>query len=162
MQHLLAELPDRYADAPAYQVLARVFKEHFVSQESEVQVKAGQELSAGSLQSPDDWEATYRQKRGQGHRGYVSNATETCHPDNPFQLIVNMQTQANNTDDAVMLVEALPGLTARMEVKQIDTDGSYNSPAVDTVMREHEVMQIQTAIRGRSPAAEKIALDDFA
>jgi hypothetical protein len=161
MQQLLAELPDTYANEPAYQVLTRVFKEHFVSQESEVQVKAGSELSASSLQSPDDWEATYRQKRGQGHQGYVSNAAETCHPENPFQLIVQMQTEPNNTDDAVMLAEALPKLKERTAVEQMDTDGGYNSPAVDTVMRENEVVQIQTAIRGRKPAAERLALDDF-
>jgi len=161
MQQLLSELPDTYANEPAYQVLKRVFKEHFVSQQSELQVKAGQELSADSLQSPDDWETTYRQKRGQGHHGYVSNAAETCHPDNPFQLIVKMQTEPNNTDDALMLAEALPKLKKRTDVEQMDTDGGYNSPAVDTVMRENEVVQIQTAIRGRKPAAEKIALDDF-
>ena len=161
MQQLLAELPDPYADEPAYQVLERVFKEHFVSQESELQVKAGQELSASSLQSADDWEATYRQKRGQGHNGYVANVTETCDPDNAFQLIVKMQTEPNNTDDAAMLAEALPGLTERMEVDQMDTDGGYNSPAVDTAMREHQVVQIQTAIRGRKPAEEKLGLDDF-
>lgn len=161
MQQLLVELPDTYANELAYQVLARVFKEHFISQKSELQVKAGSELSASSLQSPDDWEATYRQKRGQGHQGYVSNAAETCHPDNPFQLIVKMQTEPNNTDDAVMLAEALPKLKERTDVEQMDTDGGYNSPAVDTVMRENEVVQIQTAIRGRKPAAERLALDDF-
>jgi hypothetical protein len=161
MQQLLTELPDTYAHEPAYQVLKRVFKEHFVSQQSELRVKAGPQLSADSLQSPDDWETTYRQKRGQGHRGYVSNAAETCHSDNPFQLIVKMQTEPNNTDDALMLAEALPKLKKRMDVKQMDTDGGYNSPTVDTVMRENEVVQIQTAIRGRKPAAEKIALDDF-
>jgi hypothetical protein len=161
MAQLLAELPDSYADEPAYQVLERVFQEHFVSQERELQVKAGQELSASSLQSPDDWQATYRQKRGQGHQGYVVNVTETCDPDNPFQLIVKMQTEPNNTDDAAMLAEALPELTDRTDVEQMDTDGGYNSPEVDTAMREHQVIQIQTAIRGRKPAAEKLGLDDF-
>jgi hypothetical protein len=162
MQHLLVALVDTYADKACYQVLERVFREHFVSQENELQVKAGSELSSGSLQSPDDGQATYRQKRGQGHQGYVANVTETCDPDNPFQLIVKMQTEPNNTDDAAMLAEALPGLTDRMDVEQIDTDGGYNSPQVDTAMREHHVVQIQTAIRGRKPAPEKLGLEDFA
>jgi hypothetical protein len=161
MQQLLVELADTYADEPCYQVLERVFQEHFVSQECELQVKAGQELSAGSLQSPDDRQATYRQKRGKGHQGYVANVTETCDPDNAFQLIVKMQTAPNNRDDAAMLAEALPGLTGRMDVEQMDTDGGYNSPEVDTAMREHHVVQIQTAIRGRKPAAEKLGLEDF-
>jgi hypothetical protein len=56
--------------------------------ESALRAKEGEELSADSLQSPDDWEATYRRKRGQDHVGYVTNVTETCHPENPFQLVV--------------------------------------------------------------------------
>ena len=46
----------------------------------QIRAKTGGELSASSLQSPDDWEATCREKRGQGYRGYVANLTETCDP----------------------------------------------------------------------------------
>jgi hypothetical protein len=88
------------------------------------------------LQSPDDWEATYRQKRGEGYRGYVVNATETCNPENKLQLIVKVQTEANNTDDATMLDEALPNLKERTAVEQMNTDGGYSSADVDKRMRE--------------------------
>jgi hypothetical protein len=60
-----------------------------------------------------------------------------------------------------MLVEALPGLKERTDVDQMNTDGGYNSPEVDVVMRENRVLQIQTAIRGRKPSEEKLGLDDF-
>jgi hypothetical protein len=161
MHKLLEELPVTYANEPAYQVLQRVFKEHFVTEETSLRAKEGKELSAASLQSPDDWEATYRQKRGEDHVGYVANVTETCHPDNPFQLIVKVQTESNNTDDAAMLAEALPRLKERTDVDQMHTDGGYNSPEVDVAMRENRVEQIQTAIRGRKPSEEKLGLDDF-
>jgi hypothetical protein len=161
MHRLLEELPATYANERAYQVLQRVFKEHFVIEETTLRAKEGKELSAGSLQSPDDWEATYRQKRGEDHIGYVANVAETCHPDNPFQLIVKVQTESNNTDDAAMLAEALPGLKERTDVKQMHTDGGYNSPEVDVAMRENRVEQIQTAIRGRKPSEDKLGLDDF-
>jgi hypothetical protein len=161
MHKLLAELAGKYADEPAYQVLDRVFKEHFVNEETTLRAKAGEELSAASLQSPDDWEATYRRKRGEDHIGYVANVTETCNPNNPFQLIVKVQTESNNTDDATMLAEALPDLKARTDVDEMHTDGGYNSPDVDEVMREHQAKQIQTAIRGRKPAEEKLGLEDF-
>jgi len=161
MHKLLEELPVTYANEPAYQVLQRVFKEHFVTEETSLRAKEGKELSAASLQSPDDWEATYRQKRGEDHVGYVANVTETCHPDNPFQLIVKVQTESNNTDDAAMLAEALPSLKERTDVDQMHTDGGYNSPEVDVAMRENRVEQIQTAIRGRKPSEEKLGLDDF-
>lgn len=161
MHKLLGELPLPYAHEPAYQVLQRVFKEHFVTEETSLRAKEGKELSASSLQSPDDWEATYRQKRGEDHVGYVANVTETCHPANPFQLIVKVQTDSNNADDAAMLAEALPGLKERTDVDQMHTDGGYNSPEVDVAMRDNRVEQIQTAIRGRKPSEEKLGLDDF-
>ena len=88
--------------------------------------------------------------------------TETCHPENPFQLIVKVQTEPNNTDDAVMLAEGLAGLTERTDVDEMHTDGGYNSPEVDKLMHTQQVQQIQTAIRGRQPAEEKLGLEDFA
>lgn len=161
MHKLTEELSATYADAQAYQTLQRVFQEHFSIEETVVRPKVGAELSASSLQSPDDGEATYRQKGGQGHKGYVANLTETCDPENDFQLIVKVQTESNNTDDAAMLVEALPSLKERTGVEQMNTDGGYNSPDVDEALRENQVVQIQTAIRGRKPAEEKLGLDAF-
>lgn len=113
------------------------------------------------MQSPDDWEATYRQKRGEDYKGYVVNATETCNPENELQLIVKVQTEPNNTDDAAMLDEALPDLKERTGVEQMNTDGGYNSPDVDQTMRELGVEQVQSAIRGRKPSEEKLGLEDF-
>jgi len=43
--------------------------------------------------------------------------TETCNPDNDLQLIVKVQTEPNNTDDAAMLDEALPGLKERTDAE---------------------------------------------
>ena len=60
-----------------------------------------------------------------------------------------------------MLAEALPNLIERTDVNQVHTDGGYNSPKVDELMREHQIVQIQTAIRGRKPPQYKLGLDDF-
>jgi len=161
MHRLVEELAVCYGNEPAYRVLQRVFQEHFVVEETSLRPKEGKELSASSLQSPDDWEATYRQKRGEDHVGYVGNVTETCNPENDLQLIVKVQVEPNNTDDAAMLDEVLPELKERTGVKEMHTDGGYNSPQVDESMRDQKVVQIQTAIRGRKPAEEKLGLDDF-
>jgi hypothetical protein len=143
-------------------MLERVFQEHFtVDDDDDPRPRQGKELSAGSLQSPDDWEATYRRKNEEGHRGYVANLTETCDPENKFQLINKVQVEPNNTEDADMLEQALPDLKERTEVKEIHTDGAYGSPDVDEAMREAKVEQIQTAIRGRKPPEEKLGLEDF-
>jgi len=41
------------------------------------QVEAGEEWSTSSLQSPDDLEAIYQKKRGQGQQGFVFNVSQT-------------------------------------------------------------------------------------
>jgi len=89
----------------------------------------------------------------------VANLTETCDPENKFQLINKVQVEPNTTEDVAMLVEALPDLKDRTDVKRIDTDGGYGSPDVDEAMRKAKVVQIQTAIRGRKPSEEKLGLD---
>lgn len=161
MQRLLRELRDDYQEEAVYQVLARVFTEHFRQEQEQLLVKTGEELSAGSLQSPDDLEATYREKRGKGYRGYVANLTETCDPKNPVQLITKVQVAPNNTDDSKLLAEALPNLKERTDLETMYTDGGYGGPQADVVLQEQQVEHIQTAIRGRQPDPEKLHLADF-
>jgi hypothetical protein len=54
MHQLLVELERVYATEPVYQVLGRVFGEHFQLEQQGVLTKPNQALSATSLQSPDD------------------------------------------------------------------------------------------------------------
>ncbi len=161
MQRLVAELAEHYKEAEAYQTLARVFGEHFVVTETDLRAKEGQELSARSVQSPDDLDASYRKKRGEGYRGYVANVTETCDPDNPVQLIVDVQVEPNTTDDAQMLADALPELKARTDVEEMYTDGGYNGQATDEALEVHPVKHIQTAMRGGKPDPDRLNLADF-
>ena len=161
MQSLLVELESSYAQEPVYQMLMRVFGEHFRVEEKVLRIKEGKELSANSLQSPDDLEATYRQKNNKSFRGYVANLTETCDPENPLQLVTKVQVASNHTDDAEMLVEALPNLKERTDLDTLYTDGGYGSPDADKTLQDHQVEQIQTAIRGRIPSSEKLNLSDF-
>jgi len=169
MSQLITELAPAYGGQPSYQMLVRVFNEHFIveagddddNDDDRLRPRQGDELSAHSLQSPDDWEATYRHKRGEDYSGYVTNLTETCHPDNPFQLIVDLQTEPNTTDDAHMLAERLVVLKKRTGLDEMHTDGGYNSPEVDQVMRQEQVELVQTAIRGRQPDPTKLNLDDY-
>ncbi|MDI6809958.1 MAG: transposase [Candidatus Eisenbacteria bacterium] len=161
MQRLLADLKAGYASEAVYQVLERVFGEHFQVKERKVTVKPAKELSASSLQSPDDLEATYREKRGKGYQGYVANLSETCDSENPLQLITKVQVAPNTTDDSQLLAEALPDLKARTELETIYTDGGHGGPQADVVLQEQQVEHTQTAIRGRDPNPEKLHLDDF-
>ena len=161
MRRLVDELAANYGDCAAYQVLVRVYGEHFAEESEQIRLKTGSELRADSLQSPDDLKATYRQKRGEGHQGYVTNVTETCNPDNDVQLVVKVQTESNNTDDAAMLNEAVPDLVERTDVDEFYTDGGYNSSDVDETLNENNIEQYQTAIRGGKAADDRLSVSDF-
>ena len=151
MHRLVDELAAKYGGEHSYQILKRVFGEHFMlAAESGLRPKQGKELSASSLQSPDDEQASYRHKRGEDYVGYVGNLTETCDPVNDLQLIVKVQVEPNTTDDAQMLEEALPELKERTDLDEMHTDGGYSSEDVDDAMAELEVNQVQTAIRAVS------------
>ena len=162
MQRLLVELQPVYAAEPVYQVLERVFGEHFQLEQQGVVTIPNQDLSATSLQSPDDLEATYREKSGKGYQGYVANLSETCDPQNPLQLITKVQLASNSIDDSQLLAEALPDLKKRTELNTIYTDGGHGGPTSDVVLQEQKVEHIQTAIRGRTPDPDKLHLADFA
>jgi hypothetical protein len=162
MQRLLVELQPLYATEPVYQVLERVFGEHFRLEQQNVVTIPNRDLSGTSLQSPDDLEATYRKKQGKGYHGYVANLSETCDPENPLQLITKVQVASNATDDSQLLAEALPDLKKRTALATIYTDGGHGGPDSDLALQEQKVEHIQTAIRGRTPDPKKLYLADFA
>jgi hypothetical protein len=162
MQQLLAELKPGYASEAVYQVLERVYSEHFRMEQTQVKAIPNAELSAACLQSPDDLEATYREKREEGYQGYAANVTETCDPENKLQLITKVQVAANNSDDDQFLAEALPNLKERGELAEMYTDGGYGGKQSDPVLAEQKVTLIQSAIRGRNPDPDKPHLADFA
>jgi hypothetical protein len=158
---LLEELGEDYAQDPAYQVLARFFADHFHLEAQAVRPKSNQELSADSLQSVDDLEATYRRKGAQDYKGYVANLSETCDPDNEVQLITKVQVAPNNINDNTLLLEALPDLKERTGLETLYTDGPYAGPDVDPALQKHRVEQIQSGINGKRLDPDKLYLADF-
>jgi hypothetical protein len=161
MQRLVAELQDGYAEEATYQILCRVFQEHFRPRDTGIETIPGKELSASSLLSPDDLEATFRKKGTRKYLGYVTNVTETCAPENSFQLIVQVQTAPNLTEDSDLLVAALPALKARTGAETIYTDATFCGPRVEQILHEHRVTQIPSSLCGYAPNPQRLNLHDF-
>ncbi len=123
--------------------------------------KPSESLRADSLQSPDDMEATYRQKNGKGYRGYVANLSETCDPENDLQLITSVQVAPNNTDDEALLLEALPDLRQRTQLDTLEIDGGYTGPDSTQTCAQQDVILNPSAIRGCAPDSTRLGLDAF-
>jgi hypothetical protein len=135
---------------------SRVYKEHFVVVNQEINPKPSVELNSGMLQSPDDQDATYRQKKEQHSKGYTINGTETANPDNPLQLITDIAVNPNNIDDTQILNNRIDIIKDKTpELNEIHTDGGYGSEDNDKKLEALEITQVTTAVRGRESEIEK-------
>jgi len=98
MQRLLVELQLSYTKEPVYQMLERVFGEHFRVEERVLKTKVDKELSASSLQSPDDLEATYREKAKKSYKGYVAHFDTVVYQECPINQKGACPAQAGKRD----------------------------------------------------------------
>lgn len=158
---LLSEFKSAYEQTPTYQTLERLLRENFNLVEGKVDLKPNEQIGAGCLQSLDDLEATFRRKGLAEFKGYAANLSQTCDPANEVQLITKVQVAPNNVDDADLLIQAIPDLKQRTGLETLHVDGGYGSPAADDQLNEHQIQLIQTGIRGKAPAADKLNLSQF-
>lgn len=147
---------EQYKDKQEFINFSRAYREHFVVVEGEVSSKPSEELTSSMLQSPDDQDATYRQKNGQHSKGFTINGTETANPENPLQLITDISVTANNIDDSQILNGRLDKIKEKTpELNEMHTDGGYGSEDNDKKFENLEIDHITTAVRGRESEIEK-------
>ena len=145
-----------YQDKKEFVNFMRVYQEQFVIINQQLTPRENEQLNSGMLQSPDDPDATYRQKKDQHCKGYALNATETANPDNPIQLITDIVVTANNVDDSKILNERIDIIKEKTpELNELHTDGGYGSEDNDEKLDGLEIKQITTAVRGRESEIEK-------
>jgi hypothetical protein len=147
---------EQYKDKQEFINFSRAYREHFVVVESDVSPKPTEELTSSMLQSPDDPDATYRQKNGQHSKGFTINGTETANPENPVQLITDISVNPNNIDDSQILNDRVDKIKEKTpEINEMHTDGGYGSQESDKKFEELEITHITTAVRGRESEIEK-------
>ena len=142
-------LNDTYSQKEVFQIFARVYTEHFTVVSGKIKITDAKEISSGSLQSPDDLDATFRSKNGKKHKGQVVNVCETANPDNELNLITDVTVAANNTDDSKLLNERLDKIKSKTpDLNELHTDGAYGSADNDLKMEVNRINHVQTAVRG--------------
>lgn len=116
----LALVVDRFADdpqvheLPAYPLLVRLFHEQCEVQttgEQRVAVpKDPSDIPSDSLQAPSDPDATYSHHKGKGYQAQIS---ETCHPDNPVELITHVAVEGAHESDHHALLPCIEATQPR-------------------------------------------------
>jgi hypothetical protein len=168
---LLFKLHEAYAgDAqigalPSYQHVSRLLMEQYNIkidlEKTSLEAKPAKEISSGSLQNPADDTATFRHKNGENYHGDILNLAETCHPDNPLQLLTDISLHTNNTPDETILVERIPDLKERTGLDQLITDGGYSGEKAESACQLESVTLVPTEVKGRKLGEDKIALAQF-
>jgi len=146
-------LYDAYATYDIFQIFQRVYTEHFTVVKDKITVKSAEQLSSSCVQSPDDIDATFRDKNGKKSKGQSINVTETAHPDNKIHLITDVAVNANNTDDSQVLHERIDHIKEKTpDLDELHFDGGYGSADNDKKFEEHHITPVQTAVKGRQAA----------
>jgi hypothetical protein len=143
-----------YGSTEIHRIVCRVFAEHFTRVEERIAVRPAKEIGSGSLQSPDDPEATYRNRDVESFRGFVLHVAETADPQDDLQLITDVAVAPNNVEDSRILGERLPEMHRKTpDLGELHTDGGYGSPANDQELAQRQILAVQTGIRGPSARA---------
>ena len=136
-----------YGDTSAdIDILRRVFDDQYeVSEEGEVTLRDKKKISANSLQSPYDKDASFRNKHDQKVSGYVTNITETVEEGKP-SIITSVQTETATKADCHMLQEAVANSekVTGTQVETVYADGAYQSPENRDFAAKHDNMQLKT------------------
>ena len=132
-------------DAPGYDLLHRVFHDQYIVEKGNVELRDKHKISSDSLQSPDDPDATYRDKGGEKVSGYVTNITETVEEDKP-SIITSVQTEPVTFSDCHFLQDAVAN-TERVTghlVENVYADSAYQSPENRESAKLHMGMELLT------------------
>ncbi|HYB99202.1 MAG TPA: transposase [Candidatus Limnocylindrales bacterium] len=151
---MVEALQGDYGSTEIHRIVCRVFAEHFTRVEERIAVRPAEEIASSSLQSPDDPEATYRNRGDESFRGYVLHLSETADPENALQLVTDVAVAPNNVEDSRILGERLPEMHRKTpDLGELHTDGAYGSEANDRELAQRQILAVQTGIRGPSARA---------
>lgn len=159
-EELRAKAPESEGAALAQRVLTEQYE---LQDDGTVLPRPPEAVSAESLQSPHDPEATYRVKGGTTYRGgYVVNVSETCEPENSVQLLTDLQVAPNQTDDGELLERSLEGQADRgISVEKVTVDGGYTGPTAEQTCEEHQVDLRATGMRGGRSAPDHLGWEAY-
>lgn len=148
----------KYDEYSEYQLLLRALTEQTNKQEDgnyKLKDAGDPTMGANILQNPSDPEATYREKAGKGHRGYVANVVEEKGAGG--SIITDYQFEQNTYSDSQFMQDYLEGIGPQEEQVTVVADGAYSGSKIDEKAAENNVKVVNTNLTGKD--AKDIAAD---
>ncbi len=148
----------KYDGYNEYQLLFRVLTEQANRQDDgsyRLKEAGDPTMHAGILQNPSDPEATYREKAGKEHRGYVANFVEEKGENG--SIITDYQFEQNTYSDSRFMQDYVDEIGPQEDPVTIVTDGAYSGAEVEEKAAANNVTVVNTNLTGRE--AKDIAAD---
>lgn len=124
----------------------------------EVSLKRAKEITGDSLQNPSDPDATYSGHKGPGYKVTMS---ETCHEENPFQVIDYVDVKNAYESDQKAAEEIHKDLKERdHEPETSFADGGFVS-GENIVKSADEGINLVGPLPGKKPEEKKLDAGDF-
>lgn len=151
------------ASLPSIAILRRFISEQGIWSEEEQKwlAKETKDISADSLQSAHDPDATYRRKGNNAAVGYVLNLAETSDKDNTAQFVTDYTLEKNTTADVELIRDRIANIKERTDLNDLYVDGGYWSEATNQAAQNAGVTIHYSALTGRKPQENKFAFTEF-
>jgi hypothetical protein len=149
---LIKKFEGAYDESSEYQLLLRVVNEQTTKDESgslALKDKSDETMDSSLLQNPADPDATYRNKAGKQHRGYVANLIEDV--GESASIVTDYNYQVNNYSDSRLLKEAVETLGEQEKVLTLVADGAYGGEENTALAKEKNINLVTTSLQGKKP-----------
>lgn len=146
---LLLACGNDFEDVTDYQLLVRCLAEQTVIEGKVRRLRTREDggMDSSMMQSPCDPDATYREKAGEQHRGYVANIEESVGSNG--SVVTDYQFEQNNVSDSRMLQEHLNGMPEQEAPVTLITDGSYSGTENHELAASKNIELVSTDLTGR-------------
>lgn len=114
-----------------------------------VSIRNGKELNSKVLQNPSDPDATFREKAGKQHIGYVGNFAETVDEETNRKFIDSADLRENIYSDSQFCKDEIAKMAENEDTSDFVVDGGYSSVENIQLAAENGIQLIPTDLTGK-------------
>lgn len=151
-----------YRNTKEFEQLIRLLQEQCIETEEGIRVAIeGNALKPNSLQNPSDPDATYRNKGGKGHIGYVTNVVEVRDVEKNLKLILEFDVKPNTHSDAAFGETFVQESTLSDEIDVLAMDGAYYREETVKAAESKNIELNFSNMTGRKAKIDQIPVTQF-
>lgn len=151
-----------YRHTQAFEQLTRLLREQCIETEEGVRIAIeGNALKPNGLQNPSDPDATYRNKGGKGHTGYVTNVVEVRDMEKNLGLILEFDVQPNTHSDAEFGETFVQESPLSNEIDVLAMDGAYYREETVKAAESKNIELNFSNMTGRKAKIDQVPVTQF-